>query len=52
MPEKCCVMELIDVIEAMGESLPVNIANLIKNRVCIDPFEMLCAKKKKPVVPM
>jgi len=44
-------MELIDVTEAMGDSLPVNIANLIKNRVVIDPFEMLCAKKKKPVVP-
>jgi len=44
-------MELIDINEAMGDSLPVNIANLIKNRVVIDPFEMLCAKKKKPVVP-
>ena len=51
LPDKGCAIELIDVTEAMGDTMPSNIAALIKNRVAIDPFEMLCAKKKKALVP-
>ena len=51
LPDKGCIMELVDVSEAMGDTLPPNIAALIKNRVVIDPFEMLCAKKRKVLVP-
>ena len=39
-------MDVVDVVEAMGETLPPRIVKLIKSRSNFDAFDFLCAKKK------
>ena len=39
-------MDIVDVVEVMGETLPSNVGNLIKSRSNFDALDFLSAKKR------
>ena len=43
-------MDIIDILEVMGETLPSKVGNLIKSRSNFDALDFLSAKKRLPKI--